>query len=367
MNLPLPSEKLKFADSLRGLAILSVIVVHTSQYGTPLKNQTIQQVLNEGARGVQLFYLVSAFTLFLSFKNRSQLERFPVRNFFLRRFFRIAPMYYIGILYFLWQDGLGERYWLGDQETITPLNIAANFLFLHGFNPYWITSLVPGGWTIAVEMTFYAVLPLLFLRITNINQAIYFFISTLILSFILGWYLSVNPLIPTDRLWQEYLFLYFPSQLPVFALGIIFYFHYTSQTRINGLAFISLSLILIVNFVRLGGFSIPNHIMFGAAYMLLAIGMSRYQFSLLENTITIFIGKLSFSMYLVHFAVLHWLDNFALVDMLQHTSLNYALRLLLVTLITISISFGCFHLLEVPFQKLGKKIISLFENRAVTS
>jgi peptidoglycan/LPS O-acetylase OafA/YrhL len=40
---------------------------------------------------------VSAFTLFLSHDNRKS-ECNPTMNFFIRRFFRLAPMLYIGIL-----------------------------------------------------------------------------------------------------------------------------------------------------------------------------------------------------------------------------------------------------------------------------
>jgi peptidoglycan/LPS O-acetylase OafA/YrhL len=46
-----------------------------------------------GARGVQLFYMVSAFTL-LSVSR----QPFNARSFFIRRFFRIAPAFYIAMI-----------------------------------------------------------------------------------------------------------------------------------------------------------------------------------------------------------------------------------------------------------------------------
>jgi peptidoglycan/LPS O-acetylase OafA/YrhL len=84
-------------------------------------------------------------------------------------------MYYLGICYYLIQDGFGPRYFLENESHITTLNVLSNFTFLHGFNPYWITSLVPGGWSIAVEMTFYIILPFLFARI---KRSVQFFNAT---------------------------------------------------------------------------------------------------------------------------------------------------------------------------------------------
>src|SRR5688500_15882045 len=112
-------KKLDYIDALRGLAILAVVMVHASQYGSFDVHPILARIISEGGRGVQLFFLVSAFTLFLSYKNRSPLESHPTRNFFIRRFFRIAPMYYLGIVYYLIQNGTGPNYWLGDANHIS--------------------------------------------------------------------------------------------------------------------------------------------------------------------------------------------------------------------------------------------------------
>lgn len=128
-------------------------MIHTNQYGISImSNQLMGHFISQGTNGVQLFYIASAFTLFLSFKSRVTNETFPVRNFFIRRFFRIAPMYYLGICYYLFQNGFGARWQLGDEKHITIMNIISNITFLHGLNPYWIYSLVPGGWSIGIEI-----------------------------------------------------------------------------------------------------------------------------------------------------------------------------------------------------------------------
>ena len=94
--------KLKYIDVLRGIAILGVLIVHNLLYGN--NGYILSKILNFilfGQRGVQLFYFASAFTLFFSMNRIYENETYPKTNFFIRRFFRIAPMYYIGICYYL--------------------------------------------------------------------------------------------------------------------------------------------------------------------------------------------------------------------------------------------------------------------------
>ncbi|GHV49909.1 hypothetical protein AGMMS49579_02660 [Spirochaetia bacterium] len=216
------NTRFDYIDVLRGIAILGVVAVHTCQYGTfDMPKISLITLLGNGASGVQLFYLASAFTLFLSLKTRIGVEHQPIKYFFIRRFFRIAPMYYIAIIVYLVLDGFGPRYWLGDAKGISIANIVSNVLFLHGFNPYWITSLVPGGWSVAVEMMFYAILPLLFKNIKNINHALCLFFVSIVFKHFLAEILSNFDPTTSDRLWGNYLFLYLPSQLPVFVLEII--------------------------------------------------------------------------------------------------------------------------------------------------
>ncbi len=85
------------------MAILGVILVHSSQSVAPT-NVTLLWFMGEGARGVQLFYVASALTLCMSWVARSSHETFPIRNFYIRRFFRIAPMFYLAILSYIFRE-----------------------------------------------------------------------------------------------------------------------------------------------------------------------------------------------------------------------------------------------------------------------
>ena len=355
--------KLKYIDALRGLAIMGVLIVHCGQKGS---NEAlpviIQSAILNGAHGVQLFYVASAFTLFLSIANQKALGKNMWSQFFARRFFRIAPMYYLGICYYLWQDGFGERYWLGDASHITVSNVIANIFFVHGFNPYWITSVVPGGWSIAVEMMFYCLIPLLFCRITNTQQAFRLLLIVLLIRAALQFALIRIPLIESERLWTHYLYFYFPNQLPVFVLGIILYFIVRDgyKTVLSPAIILAAFFFLIAHLVGIP--LLPNHVLFSVAFVVLAVALSRYPFRILVNDVMVYIGRVSYSLYLVHFAVLFWLERVGLVDFINISGVsgalvNFSIRLLVLTILSVAIASVTYHLVELPMQRIGKKLI----------
>lgn len=363
------SSQLQYINVLRGIAILGVLLVHCSLYGTnEFYPEGVRFLFANGARGVQLFFMVSAFTLFLSMEKRSHTEAFPVASFFIRRLFRIAPMYYLGIVYYLWQDGLGARYWLGDATEITFGNILANIVFLHGLNPYWITSLVPGGWSIAVEMMFYCVLPFLFKRITSTTSAFIALYLSILLRLVLDLLLSNAPMITDGQLWEAYLFLYFPSQLPVFAMGVVLFFVVKkgfSAEVLKGI--VGLFVLMLIGYL----FDLklfPSHLLFGLLFVLLGYLFSKCRCDSFVFQWVGFIGRISYSLYLTHFAVLHWMTEFGFVDFIsvsnvQTSLINFGMRFSILLIASIPISFLFYHFIEAPMIYIGKKVINRLQKR----
>src|SRR4051812_26086677 len=86
------TNKLSYIDALRGIAVLFVISVHHGMVFRQLP--LVQSISGFGQMGVQLFFVASAYTLCLSASRRAE----PTKNFYLRRFFRIAPLYYFAIV-----------------------------------------------------------------------------------------------------------------------------------------------------------------------------------------------------------------------------------------------------------------------------
>lgn len=356
--------KLNYIDAIRGIAIIMVVMHHAAQQGTIHLPHILAVFLSLGTRGVQLFFIASAFTLFRSYQYRSALEKQPTRNFFIRRIFRIAPAYYLAIIYYTYHESFGGKFWFGAQPFISVYNTISNILFVHGVSPYWINSLVPGGWSITVEMMFYTIFPLLFLKIKTIKDAFVFLIFSLLFKIIIQEILIYNYYISSDFLWKIFLFYYFPSQLPIFALGIIMYFLiqniqdiYTVSLKIKVLTVILIALQIGTSF----NFLFFNHIVFGVLFVLFGIFLSNGKLSFLSISVIRYIGKISYSMYILHFIVISWLSKFNLIDFSQNYLINYVLKVSLILVITITMSTISYKLIEEPFQKIAKKLILKLE------
>jgi len=359
-------KKLKYITILRALAILAVLVVHVRQQSAGIDHlhPFIISIMDNGARGVQLFYILSAFTLFLSFSYRNNNENTPIKNYFIRRFFRIAPLYYLAIIYYLWQDGTGPRYWLGNSPGISLGNIISNFTFTHGFSPYWIASLVPGGWSVAIEVVFYCMLPLLFRYIKNLQQAVLFTLATLLLRFVLLLIFERYCLITDRRLWSEYLFLYLPNQLPVFSLGIILYYLLNDNTgfKINSKTLLAAFVMLAVGISIQHDQVLSEIFYFGLTFLLLIIALQRYQPWLLFNPIFTYIGNISYTIYLTHWSVIYFVNKYKIINIYHATNepsafLNFILNYTIILSLTIVVSTMLYYTVELPMQKAGSKLI----------
>jgi peptidoglycan/LPS O-acetylase OafA/YrhL len=354
-------KKLAYVDALRGLAIIGVLLTHIT--GKEFLPQPLLFLTNQSSMGVQLFFFVSAFTLFSSLSFRQGSEKKPWLGFFIRRFFRIAPLYYLAIIYYFWQVSSEQIRWLGNTAGVTAAGVTANFLFLHGLYPYWLNTVVPGGWSVAAESFFYLLLPILFLKIKNANQALNFFTFSLLLRMVSVLVLSpLNP-IADWRIWDSYLFFFFPNQLPIFALGILMFFilkdgYRPKFTMISfWLAAASFSLNL-----GISAGSLSYHLLYALLFLALGLILSNGNCRIIVNPILCYIGKISFSMYLVHFTVIDWLRKLGFFDQtFAAGNLKYALSLIVIFSLTIIISSFSYRFIELTIINFGKKIVKKIE------
>jgi peptidoglycan/LPS O-acetylase OafA/YrhL len=90
---------LDYIDALRGYAILAVIALHSATL-IPSLEWPFHLLAAQGARGVQLFFVVSALTLTLSWHSRAE----GAGAFYVRRVFRIVPMFWVAIAFYVLVD-----------------------------------------------------------------------------------------------------------------------------------------------------------------------------------------------------------------------------------------------------------------------
>jgi peptidoglycan/LPS O-acetylase OafA/YrhL len=147
-------------DGLRGISILMVILFH-SFYGAAyaLKDLArIQEFLRSvpeflgfvftTEKAVDIFFMVSGYllgrSLIQEFDRNGSINR---RKFYIRRLFRICPLFYVALLLYA-PINLNRSF----------NNLIYNVLFIDNF---WGKMIIPVGWSLSIEMQFYFVLPFL--------------------------------------------------------------------------------------------------------------------------------------------------------------------------------------------------------------
>lgn len=151
-----------FLTSLRGYAALMVFLIHS---GTFLRDKNIifQGIVDYGKYGVIVFYIISAVTLSLSIYNSKE---FNFLRYIKRRFWRIAPLYYIvSFICFIFVGSISGGAYFRDLFHIHPYDwqdLVYHMTFLSLFNQKYQASLVGVEWTVPLEFFYYLLIPAFF-------------------------------------------------------------------------------------------------------------------------------------------------------------------------------------------------------------
>jgi peptidoglycan/LPS O-acetylase OafA/YrhL len=148
-----PTERFPCFDGLRGLAALSVLVFHVGEL-VPVHGHLAHAVLDRLDQGVSVFFVISGFLLFRPFLAAHVAGRDApdTAGFARRRALRIYPAYWCALLVSVYV--LDQGVLVGVRGKIQHLALVQTyFAWPHG------TALTP-AWTLVVEITFYAMLPL---------------------------------------------------------------------------------------------------------------------------------------------------------------------------------------------------------------
>ncbi len=355
-----------YIDALRALAILGVLGVHTHQNIAGLSPATAW-LFNFGQMGVQLFFVASALTLCLSMQARQDPA---LANFYLRRVFRIAPLYYLGIAtYFAW--GTLKNVAIQGHAAPPPqydlLGVLSNLLFVHQFYEPANNSIVPGGWSIATEMSFYLVFPLLYAiqrRLGDLGWRAFAFavVGACFLTEIALRAISGRG--PDDA---SIVYFSLLNQGAAFLIGIEVYRQVSRGARI-GIAHAVLALgALAVALVLLNG---PWHIGFNG---FLLPGVSAIAFGVLAIRLSALgeftgraaralkrIGELSFSIYVLHFLfveIVYFVLKRSLFGVLHQPEVQLTVYYAIVAALTTWAASWTYRLVERPGIEFGKRFL----------
>ena len=355
-------------DALRGIAILGVVAVHTGQHFTS-GIRVLDNLLHVGARGVELFYIVSAFTLFLSMARKFHTEARPVLSYAVRRLCRIAPLFWLAILFYGLKDGFAPRFWA--PEGLTIWHFVSTSFFVHGFFPTHINSVVPGGWSVADEMLFYTLVPFLFVHITTARRATLAVILSILIAFVakqaalafLAWR-GITP----DDITSLFLDLWLPAHLLSFSLGMLLYHVWQRPSRAArpamALGLLTLSILGLFLSSR-GAPLLPflsNDQIFALMLGLFAYSVLAHPIWPIVNPATRAVGRYSFGMYLSHFALLPVAQM--ILQPLQPGPLQLLAALGVMVVLSYLVSWALHVWVEQPGINLGKRWVARLNPRS---
>jgi peptidoglycan/LPS O-acetylase OafA/YrhL len=275
------SGRISIIDSFRGIAALSVIFFHVF-------NRLGYNQVNFGLTGVDLFFMISGFVIFLSLSKSDSWKVFVAG-----RIARLYPVYWTcvtitAILIFL-QTGAGN-------------GLLKNYLFnLTMFQNYFkVPHLDFPYWTLIVEMQFYIFM--LFLYRVSLLQKIeipgmlmclaVIIYGTVIRHYMPSFFHFINNAFPLM------------NHFPLFFAGIVFYkLKFSNDNRLLRWLLVAACFLLsfyIFNFNDRSNFLPTGYIYTIAVYFLLFT-----LFVVRENVLSflqpfVFFGTISYSLYLIH-------------------------------------------------------------------
>lgn len=363
-------------DGFRGLLAIWVLLSHVTQFVDGPRG-----LIDRGGIAVDLFMLVSGFLMFWNVESRFERENPSAsttwQRFFVRRFFRIVPLYYLALLASLLFEGylkselraIYQAQGLGFDRPFEACvrdfgaNVFLHITFIFGFDPCYAASNVIPDWSLSLEMQFYLCFPILYFAFKRWPSLPLVVVAAVCVG-VASRNISVYSIDVTK--WLSYPQ---PSVLALrlncFVAGIVLAKVVCSyeRSRVDLIALL-LSLIL---FQRLT-FAVIG---FGFALVILRQDVVKYVRSrifsislgtaakMLEAPISRSLGDLSYGVYLIHIFIL-----IPLVRALQSTGwfldLNGVWRFALVTVLVVPLALLLakltFEVIEKPFIKVGRKV-----------
>jgi len=365
---------LKELEGLRGLASIWVFAMHVSI----LCGASIP-VISQGALGVDLFILLSGFLMVHNYEQRRQTQPWSdtktIFRFWLRRFFRIAPLYYfllivsfgLGSILFSARQTIASYFPFSESDPArytdhSLANLLTHISFAFGFLPHFSFHTALPDWSIGLEMQFYLVFPLLMLVVLRFGY-IAMVCSTVILNLIAHTFathfFSSFPM-PS----------FLPLKIHMFLLGMVIAAAYHQKLR----APVVFAALLPLYALRVKSQSSPGWI---ACDICLAIGLLlvvmdysrlrsgvQYVRRLLNLRICQLLGDISYSLYLVHLLIVIPVSA-ALLRIPGIATMPGALRFMLFLAVNAAIilptSFLLYHVIEKPGITAGKAVLKRIE------
>ncbi len=358
-------------EGLRGLLALWVVFGHWAT-SIQLSFRPLRQNLWD-VQAVDVFIILSGFVITLL------LSRSPAAygSYLLRRWFRIAPAYLVvllvSVLLFPAISALRELTPEGAMEEVrasiqaaTQQNFVAHVILhlalLHGLAPtallpYAAYSFVGQAWSISLEWQFYIVAPLFYALVLRWRERR----AQLALAALGVGLMGLGAYFPPA---------YLGNKLPLFALGAGSYWLWQRVAQTGKLPaplasyrWLTAGMIILCLAPRLDALLGPALWLAVMHILLVARTQSASAEARLAGLLrlppVLFLGRISYSLYLVHFLVM--LSGMAVLVPLALSPVAYAAGLLLYSVpASVAVAWAMYRLVEQPGIALGRSLSARF-------
>lgn len=284
----MPCARLHFIDAWRGIAAGGVVIAHLYSHSRylPVFEQNIPAwLVYKAGLGVEIFFVLSGFVIAYSLRN-TELNFKHASLFILRRQVRLDPPYWTVLLMTVAIATADEVFAEGDGIP-TVERIALNAAYLQ--NVFKIPEIVTVAWTLCIEIQFYLVFMILLLIASSVSRRNMYFIAAiaLIMSGMLSAYIHGST--GGRQNW------FFPVWFH-FCLGALCCWALERRVPL-GVSACAIGVVALF-----AGYHLSERMFTGciASTVLLVVGLKDHLHDWLTWKPLQYLGKISYSLYLVH-------------------------------------------------------------------
>ncbi|MFQ5560662.1 MAG: acyltransferase family protein [Nitrospinota bacterium] len=329
-------------DALRGIAAFSILLFHYFVVFKYIQKGKIpESIFTFGVTGVDLFFIISGYVIFMTVKKNTHWKGFLVS-----RFSRLYPAYWVSIL--LTAGGLKmvspENRLLKTEVVLGNLTMVQRWMGLPDVNPPY--------WTLSVELMFYLVVFLFLFSGTarKIGKSGGILVAVLLAGIILS-HISAN--------YSTFIKKNFPlfAHANLFYAGILFYIvNEQGNTILRAIGLLSM-LGMVFPLHSLGGttqdFMGPiAHTLIVSFYFLLFFLFVTGRLGFIAKKGLVFLGDISYSLYLLHQTI-----GFIFILFFLEKGLSHTLSVCLTVFLVVLLSWLVTILIEKPSTRRLRRLL----------
>lgn len=343
-----------YLPGLNGIRAIAAVAVIVSHIGLSLSNYKFNNAsaYSLASFGVTMFFALSGFLItYLCLIEKNTHRTIDIRKFYIRRIFRIWPLYYFYIIIVLAIVGF------------TFSNKIFYYLLLVPNIPFAQAALIPGMkafpylshyWSVGVEEQFYAFWPWLLNRSNRIlTVTLGFFFAFLLFKLSLSVF-NGNKLLLT--------ILYY-TRFGCLALGGAFAYlvivnHKVIQFIKHPVCeILSWSIVLLAAIGKYHVFSIIDHEIFAVATLVIIVNQitNTSKIISLENKVFDYFGKISYGLYIYNPLVIYLVSLVLKKFVTQDVFLSHLIIYVVNLLVIVFISHVSYQYFEKPILKLKER------------